>query len=191
MERRVLWMAWLLGAALSFGCGGDDGGSSDDDDDNQGAGQGGDDGESGSGGGAVPGEGIACGTTRCVTPDNATGDACCYDNFASKCGMRGGFGSSACVEIVETDTRCPNVMLGPITLASCCTGDNMCGVTSPPPFGNGACTELSVAEQMAMDRASMFDEGEDGGIDLPGDGGMGFPGGGGIMLDFPDPQPCE
>ena len=188
MERRVLWMAWLLGAALSFGCGGDDGGGSDDDDDNQGeSGQGGDDGESGSGGGPVGGEGIACGTTRCVMPENATGDACCYDNFASKCGMRGGIGASACVEIVETDTRCPNVMLGPITLASCCTTGNMCGITAPL-FGNNECTELSVAEQMAMDRASMFDEGEDGGVDLPGDGG--FPGGGG-MLDFPDPQPCE
>jgi hypothetical protein len=180
-------MALLLGAALSFGCGGDDGGGSDDDDDNQGeSGQGGDDGESGSGGGPIGGEGIPCGTTRCETPENATGEACCYDNFASKCGMRGGIGNSACVEIVETDTRCPNVMLGgQITLASCCTADNQCGITPPPPFGNGQCTELSVAEQMAMDRASMFDEGEDGGLDFPGDGGGGF------MFDFPDPQPCE
>ena len=181
MERRVLWMALLLGAALSVGCGGDDGGN-DDDDDNQGeSGSGGDDGESGAGGGAVGGEGVACGTTRCEMPEGATAEACCFDAFSSTCGMRGGFGGgNACVAIVETDPRCPNVMAGPVMLASCCV-DNMCGITAPL-FGMNECTELSVAEQMAMDRADMFNNDDDGGISFDG---------GGFMLDFPDPQACE
>jgi hypothetical protein len=184
MERRVLWMGLLLGAALSLGCGGDDSSSDDDDDDQGESGSGGDDsgGESGAGGGMIGGEGLACGTTRCEPPEGATAEACCFDHFSSTCGMRGGFGGNACVAIVETDPRCPSVMAGPIMLASCCI-ENMCGITAPL-FGTSDCIELSAAEQMAMDRAAMFDEGEDGGIGFDG-------GGGGFMLDFPDPQACE
>lgn len=182
MERRVLWMAMLLVASLSVGCGGDDSGG--DDDDEGGRSGGGDQGGNGAvGGGRIEeGEGVVCGTTHCTMPEGSTAEPCCMDAFSNSCGMMsGGFGGGAmtCVAIVPVDTRCPSVNAGPITLASCCTEANQCGITSM--FMPGTCTDLATAEQMFMERFS-------GGGDE--DGGMGGPPGG-FMLTFPDPQPCE
>jgi hypothetical protein len=180
MERRGLWMALLLGAVLSFGCGDDSGG--DDDDSSGESGRGGSSGSrAGVGGGAVPGEGVACGSSRCEMPEGSTAEPCCFDAFSSTCGMQGGLGGGACVSLVETDPRCPMVSTGPIMFAACCTDDNQCGINATA-FGED-CVELSVAEQMAMDRINMFNDGdEDGGMSM-------FPGG--FTIDFPDSQACE
>jgi hypothetical protein len=174
-------MAVLIVAALGAGCG-DDGGNDGDNDNESGRGGGGS-GEAGRGG-MIEGEGVACGSTRCTMPEGSTAEPCCADMFESVCGMRGGFGGTACVAIVPVDPRCPTVSLGPLgMLPSCCTADNMCGINGEM-FGEAECIELSQAEQEAMDRAMMFGGDEDGG--MPGGG---LPGG--FTIDFPDPQACE
>jgi hypothetical protein len=161
------WMAVLvLGAALAAaaGCGGDD----DDDDapaktpDKGTAGKGDEPAEMME----VPEGGVACGNQVCMPQEGSTVTLCCADPFSAKCGMMQG---QSCVPRVETDPRCPSIMVGGgmFTLASCCTDDNMCGIDTSI-FTGEPCTELGMAKQQAM-----------------------MMGGMGSFIMFPDPKPCE
>jgi hypothetical protein len=110
---------------------------------------------------------------------------CCLDQFTSKCGIRRG---TSCAEPPPpTDPRCPSVPVPVIgTLSSCCTPSGDCGITAPPGFGGGGCTELSEAQR----QANMFTG--DGGFRF--DGGFGFDAGmfdGGIGITFPAPRRCD
>lgn len=162
------WIAvLLLGAALAVGCGGDD----DDDakDSDKGKAGAGDEGEAGDDEShiiEVPEGAVACGTNVCEMPEGATAAPCCFDMFAGECGMMGGM---SCTKLIEQDPRCPGIQAGPLSFASCCTGDNMCGLNTEM-FGGSPCTELGEFAEMAAMRAPM--------------GGMGF-------LMIPAPKACD
>lgn len=201
MERRVLWMAvLLLLGTVSLGCG-DDGDGGDDDSTKAGTTGGGNAGTTAVNpdAGMVGGEGVVCGSKRCQPPAGVQVEACCFDAFSSTCGMKMGFfGSSSCVQQVETDERCPSVMLGGggFLLPSCCAA-GQCGVMSELILGMPGCIDLATAETTLMSRVPMNMGDEDGGGFFP-DGGIPLPDGGtimvptgGFMLNFPEPKACQ
>jgi hypothetical protein len=117
---------------------------------------------------------VPCGSAEC----QGTGrflSACCFDEAASKCGTMIAFGGDGmCNENVDPDPRCDSVMSSTITIPSCCTEDNRCGI-SFAMFGMPGCTSLEEAAMIAM-----------------GDGGT--PSGGGtnpFMVTLPPPKACE
>jgi hypothetical protein len=142
-------------------------------------------GAAGSGGGAEDAGGVACGNERCMS--DGTGEGCCLDQFASKCGIRRG---SSCQEPPPpVDPRCPSVAVPVIgMLSSCCTPSGDCGINAPAGFGGGGCTELGEAQR----QANMF-TGGDGGFrfDAGAFGDAGFMFDGGFGITFPPPQKCD
>ena len=171
----------IVTTLLSVSC------SSDSKDTNNGASGAGGTGGAGGAGGAGGTEsmpGVACGNNRCLPRAGMTEEACCIDQFTSTCGIRR---QTQCAEPPPMeDPRCPSVQVPVIgMLASCCTNGD-CGITAPPGFGGGGCTELGEAQR----QANMFTG--DGGFQF--DGGFGFDAGprdGGFGITFPPPQRCD
>jgi hypothetical protein len=116
---------------------------------------------------------VPCGSAAC----QGTGRflrACCFDEAASKCGTMIAFGSDGtCNENVDPDPRCESVMSSSITIPSCCTEDNRCGI-SFAMFGMPGCTSLEEAQMIAM-----------------GDGGMTSTGTNPFAVELPAPKACE
>jgi hypothetical protein len=162
----VALAGWLVA------CGGDDGSSSNADR-TENAGSGGSTGE----------EGVGCGSTRCTLPDGQSGEPCCLDQFAGKCGVKTGNGT--CHPGVQTDDRCPvpdlelklpsnGSIMAPL---GCCTSDNECGVD----FGVGCQSRTVLCSGIGLDQVDKLKrqtcDGKD--LTLPPDCGT-------MMVTLPD-----
>jgi hypothetical protein len=143
--KRIKWCVLLaLSAGLGVACGG-----SDDKGENEGP-VGGSGGGQGAGGAEPAPEGsVPCGSQNCVTPEGVTGEPCCKDQFASKCGvMSQSFMGMACGNPPKpVDPSCTDTfMRGPVTLGACCTDTGVCGVDTST-FGGDCSDWASFAEQ--------------------------------------------
>ncbi len=91
------------------------------------------------------------------------------------CGTMIAFGGNGtCNAPVDPDPRCESVMAMTLTLPSCCTDMNRCGI-SFAALGMPGC--------LSLDEAAMIAAG-DGGVP---DGGATNP----FMIDLPEPKACQ
>jgi hypothetical protein len=174
MQRHTLGFALaFVTIALGVSCGSDSESANN--------GTGGTGGTGGQDSGPLPG--VPCGSTRCLPREGTTEDACCQDEFTSRCGIQSG---SSCADVPpEADPRCPSVDLPFVgELISCCTNGD-CGIIAPRGFGGGGCTELAEAQRQADEFTG------DGGFQFDGGFDAGFQIDGGIRITLPPPQRCD
>lgn len=109
-------------------------------------------GSGGAGGAGAAKQPVTCGTKTCTTPFDGMFDdlpdrykqalptACCADAATSTCGTS--VGGGACLTPLPKEQRCPDVMLSGISLTSCCTSEEMCGVDGSS-LGMAGCIDIA------------------------------------------------
>jgi hypothetical protein len=136
-------------------------------------------GTSGAGGaGGTMAAPVTCGTATCMPTGSRFLQACCVDMAMGTCGTKIAFGGTGmCNAPVDPDPRCESVMAMSLTIPSCCTDMNRCGI-SFAMLGMPGC--------LSLDEAAMIAAGDGG---TP-DGGMPMsmnP----FMIDLPMPKACQ
>lgn len=192
MTKSMLWTSvFLLGSAMVIAsCGGGDDDSQPDAGGTGGIGVGtggvgtgtggttGTGGMTGGTGGSTSTGTVMCGTATCMPlafGGMTLAQACCADATAGTCGTLGMDGTT-CTPPAMSDPRCPGAMLGPITVASCCTASNQCGYDASM-LGMG-CLDLAAVKASQLGAVlnppaprTCDGSGDDGGAPTGNDGG--------------------
>lgn len=98
----------------------------------------------------VPGQ-KGCGPEICKPPEGFMGEICCKSAFEGTCGQ---MVAGTCTDLPPpADKRCDStsftVMGSPVSVPSCCTMNDECGLVFNAGFGAGTCTSLVQASRFA------------------------------------------